>query len=134
MNCIKIYSYRNFGCKAMNAAQFMNLVLRKNVLTCNKKSAIYYYIILKQNSLGVITICNSISINVSENITASTFNATEDILATEEPNIMSYFTVVRIPNFKRLKFEHSLCLKRYAQGHSVHDICKILKVTSKLTL
>jgi len=118
----------------MNAAQFMNLVLRKNVLTCNKKSAIYYYIILKQNSLGVITICNSISINVSENITASTFNATEDILATEEPNIMSYFTVVRIPNFKRLKFEHSLCLKRYAQGHSVHDICKILKVTSKLTL
>jgi hypothetical protein len=96
----------------MNAAKFMSLVLRKYVLTCNKKSAIYYYIILNQNNLGVITIRNSMSTKVSENISASIFNATEDILATEEPNIMSYFITVKIPNLKIIKFEHSLRLKR----------------------
>ena len=42
----------------------------------------YYYTILKLNSLGVITICNSIGTNVSKNSTASIFDATEDILAT----------------------------------------------------
>lgn len=132
MNCIKIYSYRNFACKAMNAGQFMSLVLRKHVLTCNKKNAIYYYIILKLNSLWDITKCNWISTNVSQNNTASIFNATEDILATEEPSILSYFIAARIPNFKRTKFEHSLCLKRYAQGQSVHDFCRILTVTCML--
>jgi hypothetical protein len=118
----------------MNAAEFMSLVLRKPVLTCNKKSVTNYYVILKQNSLGVTTICNSMSTNVSENITASILNATEDIIATEEPNIISYFIVVKIPNFKRIKFKHSLRLKIYAQGQSVHDICKILKVKSKLNI
>jgi type VI protein secretion system component Hcp len=51
----------------MNAALFMGLVLRQHVLTCNKKNAIHYYIIIKLYSLGVITICNSISTNVLEN-------------------------------------------------------------------
>ena len=72
------------------------------------------------------------STKVSKNSTASIFNATEDILGTEEPNIISYIITVRIPNFKRLKFEHSLCLKRYSRGQSVHDVCTILKATSKL--
>jgi hypothetical protein len=72
--------------------------------------------------------------NVSENSTASIFNATEDILPIEEPNIISYFIALRIPNFKRLKFEHSLRLNRYAQGQSVHDVCRMLKVTSKLNM
>ena len=89
-------------------------------------------VIVKLNSLGVITICYSMSTIVSENSTASIFNVTEDILATEEPNITSYFIAVRIPNLKSLKFEHSLRLKRYAQGQSVHDVCIMLKVTSML--
>jgi len=97
-----------------------------------EKNAMYYYVILKLNSLGDITICNSMSTNVSKNSTASIFNATEDILATEEPNIISYFITVRIHNFKRLKFEHSLRLNRYSQGQSVHDVCRILK--AKCTL
>jgi hypothetical protein len=72
------------------------------------------------------------STSVSKNITASIFNATEDILTTEEPNIIYYFITLRIPNFKKLKFEHSLRLKRYFQGQSVQDVCRILKAMSKL--
>jgi sulfur transfer complex TusBCD TusB component (DsrH family) len=103
--------------------------------TCTHLQQKEYNILLynsKLNSLGVITVCNSMSTNVSENSTASIFNATEDILATGKTNIISNFIAVRISNFKRLKFGLSLRLKRYAQGQSVHDVCRILKVTSML--
>ena len=45
--------------------------------------------------------------HISANSTAYIFNATEYILPTEEHNIISCFITVRIPNFKRIKFEHS---------------------------
>jgi len=103
--------------------------------TCTHLQQKEYNILLynsKLNSLGVNTVCNSMSTNVSENSTASIFNVTEVILATEKPNIISHFIALRIPNFKRFKFEDSLRLKRCAQGQSVHDVCRILKVTSVL--
>lgn len=75
-------------------------------------------------NLVAITICSPMSTNVSGNSTAFIFNVRENILPTEEHIILYYRENLLIS--RDLMFSVcTLCLKRYSQGQSVHDVCRI---------